>query len=256
MAIIKKLTFAPLFLIAFALLIFQLSPVFKSADFIFSLSLETLIQLLLISSLIILSSLFFVLFISLAQDWKLVLPVGVGAAILPVIFLKETITIILAVAFLVSFLISFLGIENVLKNYLNFQPNLLFGPSIKHLSSLLILVIAITYFLAISKVITQNGLQIPDSLIDTALKVSQQDSSVINNLIHQTVKDQIQAFLKPYSGFIPIVLAVLLFLTLQSLVSVINIFIYPLLWLIFLILEKSGFLKFTTEMRPVKKMVV
>lgn len=262
MPTLKKLIFAPLFLIAFALLISQLSPIFKSADFIFSLSLETFLQLLFVSGLILLSSLFFVLFVSLAQDWKLVLPVAILAAIFPVIFLEPSIAIILVVAVLVSFLISFLALENTLKTYLTFQPNSIFGPSIRHLSSLLILVIAMTYFLAISKVITQNGFQIPDSLIDTALKAIPQPQDITapqdltSDILKQTIKDQFQALLKPYSSFIPAILALLLFFTLQSLVSVINIFIYPLLWLVFYILEKTGFIKFTTEMRPVKKMVI
>ncbi len=260
MLILKKLTFAPLFLIAFTLLLSFLGPIFKSTDLIFSMSLDTLVQLLSVSILVTLSGLFFVLFASFCLDWKLILPVGFLAAILPIVFLEQTIAIISAAAVLVILLISFLSLEGTLKNYLNFQPNALFGPSIRHLSSLLILVIAVSYFLAISKVTVQNGFQIPDSLIDTALKLIPQSQGapqdLTNDLLKQTIKDQFQILIKPYAGFIPAILALLLFFTLQSLTSLINLFIHPLLWLIFYILEKTGYIKFTTEMRPVKKMVI
>lgn len=262
MATAKKLIFTPLFLIAFALLISQLSPIFKSTDLIFSLSMDTLIQLLTVSGLVVLSSLFFVLFASFAMDWKLIMPMGLLTAILPVIFLDHTIAIILAVTVLVSLLISFLSLENTLKNYLTFQPNTLFGPAIKHLSSLLILIITLTYFLAINQVVTQNGFQIPDSLIDTALKAipQPQDTTapqdLTSDILKQTIKDQFQNLIKPYLNFIPAILALLLFFSLHSLTSIINLLIHPLLWLTFFILEKTGYIKFTTEMRPIKKMVL
>ncbi len=102
----------------------------------------------------------------------------------------------------------------------------------------------------------------PDSLIDTALKMTPvnvpqaPNNPIGTDLIKQTVKDQVQGFIKPYLNFIPAILAVLLFLTLQSLTSILNLLIYPLLWLTFLILEKTGFTKFEVEMRQVKKLVV
>lgn len=118
--------------------------------------------------------------------------------------------------------------------------------------------------------IAEAGFQIPDSLIDTALKMTPLDAAsdqnsiltqlpvaeLMRDTIKQTIKDQIQGFIKPYINFIPAILTVLLFLTLQSLTSLLNILVYPLLWLIFFILEKTGFVTFTTEMRPVKKLIV
>lgn len=304
MATIKKLTFAPLFLIVFALLFYQLNPTFKSLDFIFSLSLSNLIQLLMISGLVYLSALFFILFAALALDWKIVLPIGLITGIFPIIFLNQTIGVVLVIGIYAVFLISFLSLENIMKTYLNFQPVSLFGPSIRHLTTLLILIISIGYFLSINKVITQNGFQIPDSLIDTVLKFTQSDTntaqkpsvskeqldllkknpsllqqsgvdpkildslgssaqkaiqSPINsagNLIKQSIKDQLQNLIKPFLGYIPFILALLLFLTLQSLTSIFSLLNYFLLWMIFFIMEKTKFIKFTTEMRPVKKMLV
>lgn len=129
------------------------------------------------------------------------------------------------------------------------------------------------HFFSINKVISSDvasgkGFRIPDSLIDTALKFAPIESSTppeqlelfkqnsATNLIKQTLKDQIQNLIKPYLNFIPAVLALLLFISLQSIASVINLLLHPLLWIIFYVLEKTGFIKFTTEMRPVKKMVM
>lgn len=308
MLILKKLTFAPFLLIVFIILLYQLSPLFKSYDFIFSLSLETLVQLIIISILISISSLLFVLFTAIAQDSRLTLPIAILVSLFPVSFLDQTVGIIFGVGVLVSLVITHLSLENNMRTYLTFQPIQLLGPPIRHLSSLLIVVIALCYFLAINKIVAQNGFQIPDSLIDTALKFTPQSQGeqtesskqqpvisaqhlellkknpdllkqygldpkmldtlsqpqkssktpvdLSSSLIKQTVKDQLQGFLKPYLSFIPAVLAMLLFLTLQSLTSFINLLVYPLLWLIFFILEKSEFIKFTTEMRPVKKIVI
>ena len=267
MLALKKLTFAPLFLIIFIILIYQLTPLLKSYDFIFSLSLSTLIELIVISTLISLSSLFFAIFVSLSSDWKYVLPVGILASLIPLFFLDISLGLVFIVGILVSLLITYLNLDNALKSYLTFQLSALLGPSIRHLSSFLILSFCLVYFLSASKIVAQSGFQIPDSLIDTALKISspeqtnQTDITQLlqqtgSDIIKQTVQDQIQSFLKPYLGFIPAVLAVLLFLTLQSLTSIINLLIYPLLWLTFYILEKTGFIKFVVEQRPVKKMVV
>lgn len=306
----KKLLFTPLFLIVFGLLIYQLNPLFKSYDFIFSLSLNALTQLISLAFLILLSSVLFVLFSSLCQDWKFTLPVGIVAALIPLVLTTQPLGIILAVGTFISILLSYLTLENKLNSYLTFEPNSLLGPGVKHLSGLLVIVISLTFFLSINKTIQQNGFQIPDSIIDTALKftgpqqggqeqqtqtiqssLSQDqidllkknpdllkqaglDPSILNNLnqstskssktstqsaqnvLKQTVKDQLNNIIKPYLGIIPAVLAVLLFLTLQSLTSFLGLLIYPLLWITFYILEKSGFITFVVEQRPVKKMIV
>lgn len=264
MNIAKKLIFASFFIITFALLTFTFNPILQSYDFIFSLSLATLIQLIILATLFSLTSLFFVLFATLASDWRLILPIGILGSAVPFIFLEIGLAIVLAVGILVSLMLSFLGVENSLKSYLTFQPATLFGPHIRHLSTLLILAFCLIYFLSINQTISQNGFQIPDSLIDSALKFTPESQSSIpqaaqeltNDLIKQTVSEQLQNFIKPYLGFVPSLLAIVLFFTLQSLTSLINLANLPLLWITFYILEKSGFIKFTTEMRPVKKMII
>ena len=304
MLILKKLTLAPLFLIAFALFVYQLIPLLKSYDLIFSLSINTFISLLILSFLISISCLLFVIFATLAQDLKIALPVSLISALIPMLFLEPALGLIFAVAIFISFLLTYLSLDVSLKSYLTFKPESILGPSIRHLSGLLILSFCLIYFLSSSKIIAQAGFQIPDSLIETALDLATEQSSpapqlpaisqeqidllkqnpellrqsgldpaildtlnqpqskagspqnLTQDLIKQTVKDQIQSFIKPYVNFVPAGLAILLFLTLQSLTSLINLLIYPLLWIIFYILEKTGFVKFETEQRPVRKMIV
>lgn len=319
MFLIKKLAFAPLFLISFLLLLYFFNPFLKSVDLIFSLDLNTFYQLIILSSLILLTSLFFVLFTSLALDWKVVLPVVILSAAAPFLFIEIRLAIILAVAVFISMVLTLVSLEGKLKSYLTFDAGALFSPSVKQLAGFLILGLSLIYYLSINSLIQQQGFQIPDSLIDTALKFTPQpnlpvqgfkydrrlvaqlpqitseqlellkknpevlkqynidpkmlenitpqtpsktnkspaaSSLNMNDLLKQTVKDQVQTIIKPYQSFIPPLLAALFFFTLHSLLSLASVFLNPLLWLIFKILEKSGFIHFETEMREAKKLVV
>lgn len=308
MILLKKLIFAPFFLIVFSVLIYQINPLLDSYDFILSLSGNTFTSLLIAGAFISASSFLFILFAAVASDWKISLPTGLIASAITFIFIPPALALVFAVAIFISLLATHLYLDNALKNYLTFKPADIFGPPIKNLSRLLILSFCVIYFFSITTIIVQNGFQIPDSLIDTALKVSPmslpEESSLIPaqlpsisqeeiellkqnpsllqergldpgildtlnqpqpaktsqnstyNLIKQTVKDQVQNIIKPYLDFIPAVLTLLLFFILQSIISIINLFITPLLWLTFLILEKTGFVKFETEMREAKKLVV
>lgn len=265
MNLVKKLILVPIFLTVFALLTYQLVPLLKSYDTIFSLSSNSLILFTALAFLILTISLLFNLFVTFAQNWKMVLPVGLLASILPMLFLTPFLSLIFGLGILISLSFNYLTLTNTLKTYLTFNPNSLISPSIKQLASLLILAFSITYFLSINQIIQKTGFAIPDSLIDNVLKVVQPEPSEQENtfnlaippdLIKQTVKDQIQNLIKPYLNFIPAVLALLLFITLQSLTSIVNLLIHPLLWIIFYVLEKTGFIRFEVEQRLVKKMVV
>jgi hypothetical protein len=77
-----------------------------------------------------------------------------------------------------------------------------------------------------------------------------------NDLIKSTVKSQFQKMVEPYVKYIPITVAALLFLTLQSLQALLSIILGPLLWFTFWVFAKTGFIKFQIETREVKKMVI
>lgn len=284
MIFVKKLLFAP-FLLAFLALLVMLISQIKPENLIFSLDLQALIQLLQICLLITLTSFSFVLFATFASDWKFLVPISLLSALVPFFFLPTPGSLFLAVGILVAQILIFVSMQGALKSYLNFNPLQLFGLPIRQLSTLLILAICLSLFISINKTVEEKGFQIPDSLIESALKLTplpestntqlqQLDPTILDTLtpskqtqtkasqnlltdtLKQTIKEQLQTIIKPYLGIIPAVLAVLFFFILQSLTSIFNLLIYPLLWIIFYILEKSGFIKFTQEMRPVKKMVV
>lgn len=255
----KKLTFAPIFLITFSILLFLVSPIFKSYDLIFSFSVETFVQILTICILLSLSCFLFVIFATLS-DMKITLVVGILASFIPLLFLDMGLGLVFSVGIILSLILTYLNLQNTLKSYLSFTPNAIFGPSIRQLSGLLILSICITFFFSVNKMIAKNGFQIPDSLIDASLSFSPIGSdtpkSLTQDLIKQAVKDQFENLIKPYMSLIPPILALLLFFTFQSITALINLLIYPLLWLTFYILEKTQFITFTTEQRPVKKLIV
>ncbi len=317
MPVVKKLTFAPLFLISLVAVFFELNPFLKSADLIFSLSFDTLIKLILICVAILLSGIFFIIFSALTLDFKLIIPIALVSSLIPFFFLPPPLAIISAVLTFISLILSFVNLENKMKSYLTFQPTVLLIPSIKQLTGLLIISLSLVYYLSINSEIQKNGFQIPDSLIDTAIKLTPQtpqdlnfqgfkyDTRLIaqlpqlsqnqiellkknpellkqfgidsksldnlapksisktptiqgnlNDLLKKTIKDQFQNMLKPYQNFIPPILALLFFFSLQSFTAILSIFLSPLIWLIFNILEKTKFITFTTEMREVKKMVI
>jgi len=294
-------------LLIFGFLIFRLNPLLGSYDFIFSLSLDSLNLFVFLSSLILLSALTFVLFAILAADWRLILPVAILASILPILFLPSSLAIFLTAGILISLLIIYFTLDKTLRTYITFDPFPLFGPSIRNLSFLLILVFSLGYYLSINPIIQQQGFQIPETLLESALKFIPKnqlqesktqpqiqitkeqiellkqnpealrqyglDPAILDTLdqtankaatpaqltdefLKQTVKSQLNQLIQPYIDYLPIALALLFFITFQTISAFLNIFIYPLLWMIFYILEKSGFIKFTVEQRPVKKMVV
>lgn len=295
----KKLLLAILFLIIFAAFNFKLNGFLNNPDVIFSLSLNNFIQLIILVGLLLLSSLSYVLFTSFTANWGVIAIIGIVAASLPVIFLSAvSVSYLAGVGFLVMFAVVSFYLNRILKNYINFSAIDLFSTPTKNLAKLLILVIAISYFLSVRAHLQVNGFQIPDVLIDTALKftpqeansglsqqnLSQEQISLLRsnpdvlrqygvdpkvldslennlgtppqNLIKNTVKQQLQEIISPYQAIIPAIMAVLIFFTLISFLSVLGLLIAPLLWLIFYIFEKTGFIEFTKEMREVKKMVV
>lgn len=89
-----------------------------------------------------------------------------------------------AVFQIIFLLINYFNVKKTLLTYLDFRPNLLFNPHIKQLAGLLIIILSINYYLAVSSQIKLNGFQIPDSLIDAALKFTPQ-----TNLPVQGFKD-------------------------------------------------------------------
>lgn len=185
--LLKKLAFAPLFLLFFALTNFYLQPILGSVDFIFSLNNEVFIQLIILTILLILTTISFIILISLAQDWRLIVPNLIIASLLPLTFIPSPIGLSLTIGSLISFTLTMTILLNKLKTYLTFSPGTLLTPSVKALAAYLVLAISFAYYLSTNLEIAKNGFEIPDSLIEASLKISSPNPSVKGvKLIAQT----------------------------------------------------------------------
>ncbi|MFH0937505.1 MAG: hypothetical protein V1808_04405 [Candidatus Daviesbacteria bacterium] len=76
------------------------------------------------------------------------------------------------------------------------------------------------------------------------------------NLVGAMVEEQFQNYIDPYIQFVPIVFAVLFYLTMKFFASILAMVLPFLLWLTFFIFEKTKFTDVEIEMREVKKLVV
>lgn len=92
----------------------------------------------------------------------------------------------------------------------------------------------------------QNAVSITPSLPGANLK----------DILKAQISDSIESMLKPYHYVIPVVLA-FMFYSLSSLILwLLSFFLTPIISLIFLIFDKSGFVTYQKEMREVKKMII
>lgn len=78
----------------------------------------------------------------------------------------------------------------------------------------------------------------------------------IKDIVKAQISNSLDQIFKPYLFAIPMVLAFLFYSITSFALWIISIFLNPLILLIFYIFEKSGFIKFTTETRVVKKLVI
>lgn len=78
----------------------------------------------------------------------------------------------------------------------------------------------------------------------------------IKDILKAQISNSLDSIIKPYLFAIPIILAFLFYSLISLVLWLISFFVGPLLMLIFLILEKSGFIIYEKEMREVKKIII
>lgn len=118
------------------------------------------------------------------------------------------------------------------------------------------------------ELLEQFGLN-PDNLdeflIDESIQTPNQNAvNIIPSLPTANLKDLVKAqvsnsldqILKPYLFAIPMILAFLFFSLASFALWLVSLLLNPLIFLVFYILEKTGFVKYEKEMREVKKLVV
>lgn len=175
---LKKITIAPFFILSFAFFSFQLSLILHLPNLVFSLDYNLFLQTVLLVILAVIASTFFITYTALSQDIKFVLPLAALGVLIFIFFLPSPVNYYLSLPLLAFFLLSILFLKNALKTYINFRPGFLFTPEVKRLTLMFLLLSSFAYYLTIDAQIKQKGVEIPDSLIDTALKFTPQPEGV------------------------------------------------------------------------------
>lgn len=178
MVIIKKLTFALPWLILFTLACSYLPALYQNPYFILSTDLNFYLQLLTLVGLILLSSLFFVILVTLASNLKLILPVAAIASLVPLLLLNPPSTFLLAGGAFLSFTSISLLLQKELDQYLTFKPTTLLAPSIKKLTTILLLIISASFYLLAEVEVEKNGFKVPSSLVEMSLSLAQNNQSL------------------------------------------------------------------------------
>lgn len=164
----KKIFFYLIFLFFFSTLIYQLSSMLIPNYLFFSFSLEIITQFLFLSSLIFLTGISFILFISLANDWKISF-LGILASIfLSFIFLPITLAIVFSASSFLAFLLIYFLLSIKLKKYINFNSLTFFNFSLNGFLFLFTVISSLIYFLFVNSQILEKGFKIPEPLITAA----------------------------------------------------------------------------------------
>lgn len=171
MSYLKKSIFALPFLLFFFLFCFNLDTFLQNSNFLFSFDLQELFQVVLLVFYLLLSSLFFAILVTFSMDWKIIISTAVLASLTSLFLITSSVYLLIA-GFFLAFLITFFALQKKLKNYLTFQPSVLLIPSVKRLSTFIILISSLVFYLNISQSLVKNGFQIPDSLIDPIIKMT------------------------------------------------------------------------------------
>ncbi len=292
MLLIKKYAFSIPFLIVFIIFCLQLAAFFQDPPLILSIEPKAIGHIILATITVLLTSMFFLIAATLAQEWKVALVVLPAIIASSLLFLSFPYNIMFAIVSSLACAFTYFLLQIQLKTYFSFHANHILIPLIKHLVTLLLFAASICYFISANENIKQHGFTLPPSLLDAVLQISaaQDPLGQINQLeqlkqnpqllkelnisqdeLNQLTKPQnqvssqalkaaigahLQNSLKPYLSLIPFILAFLFFITIKSLTSLFSLFLYPLIWFIFYVLEKVKVTTYTVEMREVKKLVV
>lgn len=310
MPIFKKLIFAIPLLLSLAIFYIQANSFLQDFSALFSLDLNLIIKLVIFAATIVLVSYLFVIFVNLAVDYKLVVPVILVSVALSFLYSSDQINYYLAGGLLIAFGASYgLVYNKIKKDPTNFQVSGDVNKPSGQLATLIILAVAVAlYFSAVknneqfiqkfidsivglsssftqSQQLTENTslAQTPNLPISQAeinqlkqnpelLKQFGLDPSILNQLDTKTktvtpqsiatealkpvITKQVNDFIRPFVGIIPFLIVFIFYLNFQFAASILLFISSPLTYLLFMILEKVGFIKYEVTTRQVKKLIV
>lgn len=170
--ILKKLIFAPPFIVLSCGILFLYSPLLNQYLEIFFKPYGGLYELSLVTTAILLSSLCYGIYITLTQDIKFALVAAILASAIPFFFLSSTLALVISIGFLISLTITYFNLQTSLRSYINFQASALLTAPIKLLSTFILLTLTFGYFLSTNSIIKTQGFEVPETLIDWAVDLS------------------------------------------------------------------------------------
>ena len=297
MVIFKKLIFAFPFLIAFIAFCLQLKSFLAEPTLVLALDFKIFQQEALIGLSAMFIGIFFVLFATLAQEWKFVFTIVPAISLTSILFLSPSTSFFFAILCFFIFNFVYVLLKSKLNTYLTFTANTLLKPYITETVTFLLIASSVIFYVSSDKNIKQNGFKPPPSLIkivsqfmSTAMQPNSQSISPKNfdelkktpellkqfglnkeildqltksqtqsssqSLQEANIDNQIQTLIKPYLSFIPLIVTIIFFLNLVSVAWVLSLFLDPILWFIFWLLDKLKFTSYAVETRQVKKLVV
>jgi ABC-type multidrug transport system fused ATPase/permease subunit len=303
MQLIKKLLFGVIWLIVTVWELLLIKSLLLNPQPIVGFDVDSLISFLILGLALIINGSLLGIFVALADDWKLVLPVILCSAICgyAVTVGGGTESITVSVGLLIIGVLAFLVFKQSLKSYLNFDAAKILSGGLKMYVFGLIFVISLSYFMLAKIRVENEGFSLPDSLIDSVISMVPKDTQSVENtslsglqispdqiellknnpetlqkmginpamldsiggqnttsddLVKLSVKSQLDKMIEPYIDWIPLFLAISLFFTLTTISSLIMFCGLIFIWIVFYLLEKSGFISFNKEMREIRKLVV
>ncbi|RJQ24456.1 hypothetical protein C4577_07795 [Candidatus Parcubacteria bacterium] len=294
MIFVKKSLFAILFLAFLIPALTSFAYVLKDFYVIFGLDGAIWVKQVLGVLFLLLSVTFFVVFCVLARDWVYVLFFALASFFLPLLIVNDISFFVLGVGLVLVVVFGYLNVDKKMVSCVDFKPGRILVPSIVQITTSLLLVLSLALYFPVDLKIKEKGFVLPDAIIDASVGIIGQNgaSSPVSltpaqiaqlkenpDLLQQSgladlgldfsslegsmetvvktqVKKQIEGIVAPFTGFIPVLVSVLFFLSLRFLVSILSFLLYPFIWLIFLILEKSGLVSYETEMKEVRKIKI
>lgn len=322
---LKKLCLAPLLILFSIALFYFFKPALNEYLEIFFKPFFGIYEFGMIALFITLTSLTFVLFVTLSQNFIYALVVSVISSLTAFLFFNFNVSLVISVCLLISFILAYFNLQTNLKSYISFNPQSILSSPLKLLNTFLLISLTFGYFLNTNSIIKTQGFKMPKSLVEWAvdLTLEMQGMSVkgdkhylaqvptltseqlqllkqnpgvleqfgikaadlegiapvktspgnspdqsavqavpplptadIKDILMAQTGNMLDTIIKPYHSLIPFIFAFMFFSYISFLNWFLTILISPMIMLIFLILEKTGFIKFANETRIVKKIII
>lgn len=256
MSLVKKFFFSVPFIIAFLFYCLFIRQFLENPNLLFGIDMQTILLFIWTAIAALFTGLFFSIFVTISQDKKIIASSLPAILLSSYLLLPDSSRLIVTIGSFFLFVLVYLSLQHTLNSYISFSPSALLSPSINWIVTFLFLLGSIAFYISFGQIIQKQGFSLPQPIFDAIGKSIPQDQFNTQQLIQSQIKQQTENFIKPFQSFLSGFFAVLFFLSLRSLASLLGIFLGPLINLVFWILDKTKFTTYTTESRPVQKLVV